>query len=116
MEQRHRSPLRLLAPVAIVAFSFAFLVVLTSADVDDEGNSRTGEEAERRDLGESRERGSRRASTGATETGDVYVVKAGDTLAAIAQRVGLTIERLQQLNPDLDPQALVSGQKIKLRE
>lgn len=45
-----------------------------------------------------------------------YTVKTGDTLGAIAEKTGLTVERLQQLNPELDPQALVSGQKIKLRE
>ena len=29
---------------------------------------------------------------------------------------GTTVERLQELNPELDPQGLVAGQKIKLRE
>jgi LysM repeat protein len=43
-------------------------------------------------------------------------VKTGDSLATIAQKTGVTVERLQELNPQLDPQALVSGQKIKLRE
>ncbi len=43
-------------------------------------------------------------------------MKTGDTLGAIAEKTGVTVERLQTLNPDLDPQALLSGQKIKLRE
>ena len=43
------------------------------------------------------------------------MVKTGDTLAGIAQRTGVPIERLQALNPNLDPQTLVSGQRIKLR-
>jgi len=42
-------------------------------------------------------------------------VKTGDTLAGISQRTGVPLERLQALNPNLDPQALVSGQRIKLR-
>ena len=29
---------------------------------------------------------------------------------------GTTVERLQELNPELDAEALVAGQKIKLRE
>ncbi len=47
---------------------------------------------------------------------EVYIVKEGDTLASIAEKTGKTVEELQELNPELDPQALVSGQKIKLRE
>ena len=45
-----------------------------------------------------------------------YTIKANDTLSGIAARRGLTVERLQELNPELDPQGLVAGQKIKLRE
>ena len=45
-----------------------------------------------------------------------YTVKTGDTLGAIAEKTGTDVERLQELNPELDPQALVAGQKIKLRE
>ena len=44
-----------------------------------------------------------------------YTVKAGDTLGGIAAKTGVSLSRIQELNPDLDPQALVSGQKIKLR-
>jgi LysM repeat protein len=43
------------------------------------------------------------------------VVRSGDTLGSIAQKTGIPVEQLQQLNPSLDPQALVSGQRIKLR-
>jgi LysM repeat protein len=45
-----------------------------------------------------------------------YTVKTGDTLGEIAQKTRVDVTRLQELNPELDPQALVSGQKIKLRE
>ena len=47
---------------------------------------------------------------------NVYAVKTGDTLGSIAEKTGIPVEKLQELNPELDPQALVSGQKIKLRE
>ena len=43
-------------------------------------------------------------------------MKTGDTLAAIAETVGVPVDTLLELNPELDPQALVSGQKIRLRE
>lgn len=45
-----------------------------------------------------------------------YTIEAGDTLGAISEQTGVSVETLQQLNPELDPQALIAGQKIKLRE
>ena len=42
-------------------------------------------------------------------------MKPGDTLAGIAERTGVAIDRLIALNPSVDPQALVTGQRIKLR-
>ena len=45
-----------------------------------------------------------------------YTIKTGDTLGAIAEKTGVPVERLEELNPELDPQALVAGQRIKLRE
>jgi len=44
-----------------------------------------------------------------------YTVKEGDSLSAIAERTGIPVDRIEQLNPDLDPQALTIGQKLKLR-
>ena len=118
MEERARSPLRFLAPAALVFFGLAFFVVLTSADVSEDDDTRSARQSEQRDLG-----GNERDRSAARERrresrlpDDVYVVKTGDTLAGIAQQVGLSVERLQELNPELDPQALVSGQEIKLRE
>ena len=35
-----------------------------------------------------------------------YVVQPGDTFAGIARREGVPVARLQQLNPNLDPQLL----------
>lgn len=47
--------------------------------------------------------------------GASYVVREGDALSAIAQRTGLTVDRLMELNPTLDPQTLVPGRRIRLR-
>ena len=44
----------------------------------------------------------------------VYVVKAGDTPSGIAEKTGVTLEQLEEANPDLDPQLLAPGQRIKL--
>jgi len=41
-------------------------------------------------------------------------VRAGDNPSAIADRAGIELERLLDLNPRLDPRALQVGDKLKL--
>jgi LysM repeat protein len=116
--RRRRSPLRILAPVALIAFAVALAMIISSASKDDGGgggpSSSAAEKA--RDLG---------TSTGTTKTRkkrsrdklpqSVYIVKSGDTLGSIAEKTGIPVQRLQDLNPGLDQFSLVAGQKIKLR-
>ncbi len=45
----------------------------------------------------------------------VWVVHSGDTLGKISAVTEIDIDVLIQLNPDLDPQALLEGQRIALR-
>lgn len=42
----------------------------------------------------------------------VYFIQSGDTLSGIAKRYGLTLSRLQQANPTVNPRALQIGQRI----
>lgn len=49
------------------------------------------------------------------KTPAVYVVENGDTLTSIAHETGVTVARILELNPEVDPQVLVSGEKLKLR-
>jgi len=44
-----------------------------------------------------------------------YVVRAGDTLDAIAARVKVSVRRLLKLNPRVSPTALFIGEKIRVR-
>ena len=44
-----------------------------------------------------------------------YVIRAGDTLGAVAERMGTTVGRLLSLNPDVRPTSLRIGQKIRTR-
>ena len=108
--QDNRSFARLAAPIALVAVAIAFLLVVAGSSTDGDDGERAAETSERTSTEETTERrpAPRRAAT--------YTVKTGDTLGAIAEKTGLDVETLQELNPELDPQALVSGQKIKLRE
>jgi LysM repeat protein len=108
--QQNSSSARFLAPVALVLVGIAFLLVLVSSGTDGGDGDRASDTTERTSTQRTtaRKAPARRAAT--------YTVKTGDTLGAIAEKTGLEVEELQTLNPELDPQALVSGQKIKLRE
>jgi LysM repeat protein len=44
-----------------------------------------------------------------------YVVQSGDTLTSIAHENGVPVARILRLNPGVDPQILISGEKLKLR-
>lgn len=112
MHDHERSSLaRLLAPLALIAVAVALgAVVLGSGVTGDDGGSPGASDLP--------------AATERTTTADrlqrprpaSYTIKANDTLSAIAEQTGVPVERLQELNPELDPQGLVAGQKIKLRE
>ena len=114
-----RSPLRFLAPVALVLFGLALLVILSSSGDSDSNSTPSASERQKdRDLGtSSKKKKKNRTSTanGSLPT-QTYTVKSGDTLGSISEKTGIPVDKLQELNPQLDPQQLVSGQKIKLRE
>jgi LysM repeat protein len=112
MDRRRGSPARLLAPISLIVFVLALFVVIASSgtgeDSDDNGDRGSQQQQVTTTPGDS--------STEPRGGGTFYTVKTGDTLAAIAETVGVPVTRLLELNPELDPQALVSGQKIRLRE
>ena len=119
---RSSRPSRWLAPLALLAALAAVLAVVAASTrdgADTEGETRTASSQER---GEAREGAGR---TGGTTTGTrtstgpkrrTYTVRPGDTLAIIAERTGVSVEELQELNPDVDPNSLTVGEKIKLTE
>lgn len=106
---------RLLAPLALIAFAvIVAAMVLGSGVVGDDENDNS---ADTSNLPAATDR------TG-TSTGEgkakpkpaTYTIKANDTLSGIADAHGTTVDQLLELNPEIDPQGLVAGQKIKLRE
>ena len=103
---------RLLAPLALIACAVAIVaMVLGSGVVGDDSGSET---AGTRDIPAATERTT--TDKPKKRTPATYTIKANDTLTGIAEQNGTTVERLLELNPELDPQGLVAGQKIKLRE
>jgi hypothetical protein len=105
MERKPISAPRLLAPIALVAAGVIVIVVITLsfAETDDDGRDRGARQEQQ--------------ATATTEASDdkYYVVESGDSFSTIAEKTGVPQETLEQLNPDLDPQALAPGQRIRLR-
>jgi LysM repeat protein len=108
--RRRRSPARYLAPLALALAAVALLVVIASSG---SGGDDNGDKADTSTRATGR---TQPTATTPRPTPATYTVKTDDTLVAISKQTGVSVERLQELNPELDPQALVSGQTIKLRE
>jgi LysM repeat protein len=45
-----------------------------------------------------------------------YEIQSGDTLVSIAHRTGVPVREIEALNPEVDPQILIAGEELKLRE
>ena len=107
-----RRPTRWLAPIAIVAVAAAGYGIARGAMSDeDEPDDRpvtTTRAAPKPSTTE-------RRSTAAQPARRTYVVRAGDTLSAIALDTGVSVARLEELNEDVDVQALQPGERLKLR-
>ena len=104
----------MLAPISLIAFVLVLFVVIASSGTDDDSGDNGGSISQQQPSQVSTTGDS--TTTTPTVSGNFYTVKTGDTLAGIAEQVGVSVAELQELNPALDPQALVSGQKIRIRE
>jgi LysM repeat protein len=93
-----------LAVVALIAaLVLVLVVVLTSSGGSGDGDSAKGGGPDVSKVGRK-----------AVRKG-VWIVHSGDTLGKISVKTGIDESTLLQLNPDLDPQALLEGQRIALR-
>lgn len=117
MDTRLGSSVRLIAPAALIAFGIALMIVVATGGGHHKGSANQPTKQERKDLGlkASGNRKPTQAPPRPSPQQAEYVVQTGDTLGSIASKTGVSVDQLQQLNPHLDPQALVSGQRIKLR-
>ena len=100
-----RSPARFLAPLALVAFAFALFSILGGGGGGDEEPATNNQP---------RATATATAKKEAKRKRKVYVVKPGDTPSGIAEKTGVSLEQLEEANPDLDPQLLAPGQRIRI--
>jgi LysM repeat protein len=105
MTKRSTAPARALAVIALIG-GFVILVAVVSAalsggDSNSGGRSSSGKVAPQH--------------PGGKDVPKVYVIQNGDTLTAIAHQTGVPVVTIEKLNPEVDPQILISGEKLKLR-
>ena len=95
---------RALAVIALIAaVVLVVVVIVTTSGKSSDGDKGDGGSAEVSKIGRK-----------AVHKG-VWIVRSGDTLGKISVKTGIDESTLLQLNPDLDPQALLEGQRIALR-
>lgn len=111
----NRSPARFLAPLALIAFAVALFVVIGGLGLGGGGGDEGGGAAPPAATTRPQQRTTTQRAELRREPA-TYTVEVGDTLGAIAEETGVAVERIEELNPELDPQALVAGQEIQLRE
>jgi hypothetical protein len=105
MNKRSSAPARL---VAVAALAVAFVVAIVAI-----GGALGGDDSD--DSG-GRHHGAKAPKAHHEHVPVTYEVKSGDTLISIAHRMGVPVARIEELNPEVDPQILVAGEQLKLRE
>ena len=122
MDKRtRRSPARFLAPLALIAVVAAFLMVVNGSSTKSGSNSgdtstttaSTTTSTAKTTTGSGTS--TTKTPTSASSTPKTYTVQVGDTLGGIADKTGVPLDEIQTLNPNVDPHAMVTGQKIRLR-
>ncbi len=108
MNKRSSAPARIFAVTTLVVALIVAIAVIGGAlgggDSSDSGKRGHHSKAARQARKQARE------NIPAT-----YEVKSGDTLISIAHHNGVTVHRIEVLNPEVDPQILIAGEQLKLR-
>jgi peptidoglycan DL-endopeptidase LytE len=104
-----RKPGRYLAPIALLAIVAAIFLVV-HANQPASSHATTGSEIPRT-LAHSP---THSRHSHAAHHRRVYTVQPGDTLSGIAAKTRVPVATLQALNPGVDPNALQTGQQLRL--
>lgn len=107
MQKRSTAPARAFAAIALIT-AFLVLIVVITTSLGGGGSPGSGGHAP---AGKAQVKGVGKK----VATKSSYVIQSGDTLTAIAHKTGVSVARIQQLNPGVDPRILISGEKLKLR-
>jgi LysM repeat protein len=105
MQKRNPALARIVAFAALVA-AFLVVIVVISSSMGGDSNDRHGHATG------AQKTSSHKAKANVPAT---YVIQNGDTLTSIAHETGVSVHRIEVLNPAIDPQILISGQRLKLK-
>lgn len=105
MNKRSSAPARVLAVTALAVALVIAIVAISGALGGDDSDGSGG-----------RHRDAKAHKAHHEHVPVTYEVKSGDTLISIAHRMGVPVARIEQLNPEVDPQILIAGEQLKLRE
>jgi LysM repeat protein len=121
MDQRTRkSPARFFAPLALIVVLITFLAIITSSGGSGDSGSSASDSTTTpatRTTTKKKKAAAKKAKTKTAEEspGKTYTVQVGDTLGGIADKTGVPLSRIEELNPNVDPHAMTTGQEIRLR-
>src|SRR5919107_4081105 len=101
-----RSPARFLAPLALLGFVLALLLIVSHSSSDGGSSGNDAKSNQEQPAATSAANSGGKSSSSKTKGPRFYRVKVGDTPSAIAEKTGVPLTTIEQLNPSLDPQAL----------
>jgi LysM repeat protein len=105
MNKRTSASARVLAVTALViAFVIAIIAISGALGGSDSDGSGGGKHS-----------GKHAHKTHHKHVPATYEIEYGDTLISIAHSTGVPVRTIEELNPEVDPQILVAGEKLKLR-
>ncbi|MGZ5310939.1 MAG: LysM peptidoglycan-binding domain-containing protein [Solirubrobacterales bacterium] len=107
-EKKPNQLARVVAVLGLIAAFLAVAITVVTTSSSDGGDG--GDDRERAEGEPTSKKGERALERG------VWVVGEGDTLVSIAKETGLEVDQLEELNPEIDPQALSPGEKVSLLE
>jgi LysM repeat protein len=107
----HATLARFAAPAAFL-LAATIAVLLVRAALTDEGEATTPPAATTTAPTTTTNPGTTTTNAAGAE---YYKIRAGDTLAVVAEQYDTTVEQLMTLNPDVDPVALTIGQRIRVK-
>jgi LysM repeat protein len=103
MEKRTNAAARIFAILAL-AVAVVVVVAVIAGGVDDDSSTK----------GKHSSHHAKKHTRTQTKAAS-YVVETGDTLTSIAHETGVPVATILVLNPEVDPQILIAGEKLKLR-
>jgi LysM repeat protein len=109
-----RSPARFLAPLALLGFVLALFLIVSHSTSNSGSSGNEAKSSQERATSTPAANGDK--SSSGKRGKRFYRIKTGDTPSSIADETGVPLSEIEQLNPDLDPQTLSPGQRIKLRK